>query len=204
MKNLTTIGACAAFSMVAFTGAALADDHEGKGRMYVSGGIGYNMIDDVDVGGVSYEMDDGYSIIGALGYDTGDITSYGKFRIEAEVSYTENDNDSASAGGVTVPIGGTLEQTTVLVNGYVDFVPGGTLRPYLGIGLGFIDGDHSVSVGGFSGSGSGTEFAYRGAAGVTWHLDDNWGLDLGYRYTGWEASGDVDNHALVTSIRYTF
>ncbi|MEQ9518584.1 MAG: outer membrane beta-barrel protein [Parvibaculum sp.] len=204
MKNLTTFGACAALSLAALTGAAQAEEGKARAGWYVALGAGANFIDDVDVTGGSFEMDTGYTILGAIGYDTGDITSYGKFRVETEVAYTENDNDSVTVLGTKTNVGGTLEQTTVMLNGYVDFVPGGTLRPYLGLGLGFVDGEHSISVLGFSGSGSGTEFAYRGAAGVTYHLTENWGLDLGYRYTAWESNGDVDNHSIVTSIRYGF
>ncbi len=205
MKKFTTLVASTAVSLAALTGAAMADEGKAKAGWYVSGGIGYNIIDDVDVTGGSFQMDDGYVVQAAIGYDTGDITSYGKFRVEAEIGYSENDNDSATpTGGAAVNIGGNYEQTSFLVNGYVDFLPGNNLRPYLGVGLGFIDGDQTVTAGGLTASGSGTEFAYRGAAGVSYHLDKNWALDLGYRYTAFEANGDVESHAFVTGIRYGF
>lgn len=204
MKKFTTFAASTAVSLAALTGAAMADEGKAKAGWYVSGGVGYNIVDDVDVTGGSFQFDDGYVIQGAVGYDTGDITSYGKFRVEAEIGYAENDHDSVTAGGVTVNANGQLEQTSYMVNGYIDFVPGGTLRPYLGVGLGFVDGDQSISVGGLAASGSGTEFAYRGLAGVSWHFDENWALDLGYRLTAWEANGDVENHAFVSGIRYGF
>ncbi len=201
MKNFVKLGASAALACAAFTGAAMADEGTAKGGWYVSGGIGYNAVDDVDGSGVSIEFEDGYTILGAIGYDTGDITSYGKFRIEAEISYTENDNDNATVGGVTANLGGSLDQTGFMVNSYLDFVPGGTLRPYLGVGLGFVDAEMDVTLGAARAAADGTEFAYRGLAGLSWHLDDNWALDLGYRYTVWD---EADNHAVVTGIRYGF
>ncbi len=204
MKNLATIAASTAVSLAVLTGAAMADEGKAKAGWYVSGGIGYNIVDDVDVTGGSFQMDDGYLVQGAVGYDTGDITSYGKFRVEAEIGYAENDNESVTAGGVTANVGGTFEQTFYMANAYVDFIPGGTLRPYLGVGLGIVDGDQTVTVGGLTASGSGTEFAYRGLAGLSWHLDDNWALDFGYRFTAYDANGDVENHALVSGIRYGF
>ncbi len=205
MNKFTALAASTAVSLAALSGAAMADEGKAKGGWYVSGGLGYNIVDDVDVTGGSFQLDDGYLIQGAIGYDTGDITSYGKFRVEAEIGYAENDNDSATpTGGAAINIGGTLEQTTYMLNGYIDFIPGGSLRPYLGLGLGFVDGKQTVTAGGLTASGSGTEFAYRGAAGVSYHLDDNWALDLGYRYTAYEAGGDVENHAFITGIRYGF
>lgn len=194
----------ALLSSVAFVGVAHADEGKAPAGWYVALGAGANFLDDVDVTGGSFEFDTGYTVSGAIGYDTGDVTTYGKFRVEAEVAYTENDTDSITIGATKVNAGGQLEQTTVLLNGYVDFVPGGTLRPYLGLGLGFVDGKQTLSVAGLSASANGTEFAYRGAAGVTYHMDQNWGLDLGYRYTGWEAGGDAHNHGLVAGLRYSF
>lgn len=205
MKKFTTLAASTAVSLTVLSGAALADEGKAKGGWYVSGGIGYHIIDDVNVNGGSFQLDDGYVIQAALGYDTGDITSYGKFRVEAEIGYSENDNDTQTPTGAAAQnIGGEYEQTSFMLNGYVDFFPGSSLRPYLGVGLGFIDGDHNISLGGLSASSSGTEFAYRGAAGVSWHLDDNWALDLGYRYTAWEEVDDVETHAFTTGIRYGF
>jgi opacity protein-like surface antigen len=204
MKKLATFAASTAVSLAALTGVAMADEGKAPSGWYVSGGIGYNIVDDVDVTGGSFQFDDGYVVQGAIGYDTGDITSYGKFRIEAEIGYSENDNESITVGAVTAAANGQFEQTSYMVNTYIDFVPGGTLRPYLGVGLGFVDGDQSITVGGLTASGSGTEFAYRGLAGLSWHLDDNWALDFGYRFTAYDAGGDVENHALVSGIRYGF
>ncbi|MBG53787.1 MAG: hypothetical protein CML99_15395 [Rhodobiaceae bacterium] len=202
--KLNLLAASALVASAALAGIAQAEEGKAPAGWYVSGGVGVNFLDDVDVTGGSFEYDSGYTIAGALGYDTGDITSYGKFRVEAEIAYTENDNDSVTVGAAKLNVGGQLEQTTVLLNAYIDFVPGGTLRPYLGLGLGFVDGKQSINVAGLSASADGTEFAYRGAAGLTYHMDQNWALDFGYRYTGWESGGDAHNHSLLTSIRYSF
>jgi opacity protein-like surface antigen len=204
MNKLITLAASTAVSVAALTGAAFAEDGKAKGGWYVSGGIGYNIVDDVDVTGGSFQFDDGYLVQGAIGYDTGDVTSYGKFRVEAEIGYSENDNDSVTAGAVTAQAGGQFEQTSYMVNTYIDFIPGGTVRPYLGVGLGIVDGEQNITAVGVTASSSGTEFAYRGLAGLSWHLDDNWALDLGYRFTAYDANGDVENHALISGIRYGF
>jgi len=205
MNRLAALATSTVASLVALSGAAMADAGKAPAGWYVSGGVGYNMVDDLSNEGTTVDLDDGYAIQGAIGYDTGDITSYGKFRAEAEVGYSENENDTISGGGLSLSADGELKQTTVMVNAFVDFIPGAIWRPYVGVGVGYVDSKVSASAGGMSDSEDTSEFAYRGLAGLSYHINSTWALDLGYRYTAYDTDGaDVDNHAIVTGIRYGF
>jgi opacity protein-like surface antigen len=164
-----------------------------------------NWLDDAESGGQTTSFDEGFIINGALGYDSGDISEMGKYRLEAEISWSENDTDTVTAGGVTGNAGGEVEQFGFMVNGYWDFLPGERLRPYVGIGLGVTDLDQTLTVGGLTASADGTEFTYRGALGASYALDANWAIDLGYRYTVVNADNDdAENHSVLTSLRYKF
>lgn len=169
---------------------------------YVSFGGGVNWIGEVESGGATLDFESGYSILGAFGYNFGDTEGgIGNFRLEGEVSWTQNDLDSISAGGVSANVGGELEQWGFMVNGLVDLFPDAGIRPYVGAGLGMIDGDVSATLGGVTVSSSGTEFAYRGLAGLGVPLGENTTLDVGYRYTRVTSDAEYDNHGVMAQIR---
>ncbi|GAK44926.1 twin-arginine translocation pathway signal [Tepidicaulis marinus] len=202
-KQLLKTAALSALLASGMSGAALAD--AATPGLYVSLGAGMNWLDDVESGGQTTSFDEGFIINGALGYDSGDIAEMGKYRLEAEISWSENDTDTVTAGGVTGNAGGEIEQFGFMVNGYWDFLPGERLRPYVGIGLGLTDLDQTLTVGGLTASADGTEFTYRGALGASYALDANWAIDLGYRYTVVNADNDdAENHSVLTSLRYKF
>ncbi|MGK2741531.1 outer membrane protein [Tepidicaulis sp. LMO-SS28] len=197
-----SIGAVSAAALFIMGGVAQAEP--AKPGMYVSFGGGMNWVDDSEDSGVTVEFKDGYTLQGAIGYDSGDFTDMGKFRVEGEISYTENDNDKISGGGLSFDVGGQVEQTAVMANAYWDFIPGGTLRPYVGFGIGMADVEVEASAGGFTASGSETEAAYRGMLGLTYHMNQNWALDVGYRYTVVAFDNDLENSSLLASLRYKF
>lgn len=196
------LGAVSAAAMMAVAGTAQAEP--AKPGTYVSFGAGMSWIDDLDDSGAKAEFDDGYTLRGAVGYDSGDVSDLGKYRVEAELSYTENDGDSGSALGVTLPINGNVEQLGIMANFYWDFIPGGSLRPYIGVGLGAVDTEVDVTVGGINVTGSETEVAYQGMLGLTYHMNQNWALDVGYRHTRVEYDETLENNAVTASVRYSF
>ncbi len=171
---------------------------------YVSVKGGANWLDDVSSSGDRAEFDAGFAFFGAIGLDTGEIWEAGKVRLEAEIGYRENDIDNVRIGGVNFSSSGDVEQLSFMANVYHDFLPGSQIRPYLGVGLGIVDGDVSGNVGGFSVSNSGTEFAYQAMAGLSYQVDSQWAIDAEYRFTGVDSSPDLENHAILVGLRFGF
>lgn len=196
-----TLLAGAAFAAAALLGttAAQADD----AGWYASLGGGVNWVDEISDGGVTMDFDAGYSIVGAVGYAYAD-GEMGRFRAEGEISWTSNELDSATALGTTVNLGGELDQFGFMVQGLYDFLPDSGIRPYLGVGIGVVDGEVTATVAGITAKSDGTNFAYRGLAGVGVALGDNATLDVGYRFTGVTADENINNNAAIAQVRFNF
>lgn len=191
--------ACVAIAASALLGATAAQAEDGG--IYASIGGGVNWVDEISNNGVSMDFESGYSILAAVGYDYGSSET-GNLRVEGEVSWTQNDLDSATALGTTLNLGGELEQWGFMVNALYDFLPESGVRPYLGVGIGVMDGDISATVAGRTASSDGTNFAYRGLAGVGVSLGDNVTLDVGYRFTGVTADENINNNAAIAQVRF--
>lgn len=201
MSKLRIAGA----ALVAATVMGATAANAAEAGWYASIGGGVNWVDVNDENNVEWDMEGGYTVQGAVGYDFGDNgSSVGKFRVEAEIAYTQNDNESVKAGGTTFNIGGDLEQTSFMVNGLFDFMPNSGFRPYIGAGLGIVDAEQTVSLAGISASANGTEFAYRGLAGVGISLGENVTLDVGYRYTRVTSDTEYANNAAIAQVRFGF
>lgn len=200
--SLKKLGAIAAVASVGMSATAFADDGKVPGGVYVSIGGGFVWVDDVTAAGSTLEFDDGYSLSAAIGYDTGDMNELGKVRADLEIFYSDTDNDVFKTGGTTTNVTGGVENLGAFVNGYVDFMPGSAVRPYIGVGVGIVETDLSVSVGGFTASGSSTELAYRLAAGASYQVTDTIAVDLGYRYLAVNTNTEMDSHHLGASLRF--
>ena len=170
------------------------------GLMMVSGnataGVGYYLgaqsgmtwVDDTNTSGTSGEMDSGYAVGITGGYD------FGMFRLEAEVSYRENDIDKITIFGNPTTCGGDLSSTALMLNGYIEFENKTPVTPYVGAGFGFNRVEHKgyAKYGGnttVTFDSSETAFAWSMTAGLAWNLSDTLALDLSYRYF---TSKDVD------------
>lgn len=197
-KSLLAGAAIAAAALLGTT-AAQADD----AGWYASLGGGVNWVDEISGNGASIDFDAGYSILGAVGYAYAD-GEMGRFRAEGEISWTSNELDTISAGGVSANVGGELDQFGFMVQGLYDFLPDSGIRPYLGVGIGVVDGDVSATLGGVTVKSDGTNFAYRGLAGVGVALGDNATLDVGYRFTGVTSDENINNNAAIAQVRFNF
>ncbi|MEO0962036.1 MAG: outer membrane beta-barrel protein [Pseudomonadota bacterium] len=197
-KSLLAGAAIAAAALLGTT-AAHADD----AGWYASLGGGVNWVDEISGNGASIDFDAGYTIVGAVGYAYADSET-GRFRAEGEISWTSNELDTISAGGVSATVGGELDQFGFMVQGLYDFLPDSGIRPYLGVGIGVVDGDVSATLGGVTVKSDGTNFAYRGLAGVGIALGDSATLDVGYRFTGVTSDENINNNAAVAQVRFNF
>ncbi|MFI4999347.1 MAG: OmpA family protein [Reyranellales bacterium] len=110
----------------------------------------------------------GWAAGGVIGYD------FVGPRVELEGVYRANQTGISVPGiGVTSQIG----QLGILANLLYDFAPASTITPYVGAGagVGFVDGNSSLSS---------TVFAYQGIVGLGWNVDQNFRVNLDGRYYG--------------------
>jgi len=122
--------------------------------------------------GVSPQM--GWAAGGVIGYD------FVGPRVEIEGVYRQNQTNlsannfnTSNLGTIATQIG----QLAILANLLYDFSPGATITPYVGAGagIGFVDGNSSLSS---------TVFAYQGIIGLGWNVDTNFRVNLDGRYYG--------------------
>ena len=129
---------------------------------------------DLDLNGVKVadiDYDAGFGISGAIGYDWGNV------RTELELVSRSNDMD-ITAGAVT--LGGDIDSLALMGNLYYDQHNSSDFTPYIGVGLGAVDVD------GFD-----TVFAYQAMGGVTYTIDKQNEVFVGYRYFGAETVDDT-------------
>lgn len=176
------------------------------------------------------DYDLGVGVYTALGYAWGN-----GFRTELELSYRNSEIDqidpTASFSGF--PAGSITGDTTTygfMGNLLYDFAgPGNSFTPYLGVGVGGANIDHSiigsVAAGGaptpalsIAYGGSKTVFAVQGIAGVAINLAEGLALDVSYRYltpfspeftgtlNGAPATFEVDStsHNIFAGLRWNF
>jgi OmpA-OmpF porin, OOP family len=116
-----------------------------------------------------------------LGWTAGGMIGYDFIgpRVELEGNYRDN------TGTLTVPgaigsAGFDFNQTSVMANLLYDFMPGSTIVPYIGAGLGVA----FQNLSGLNQSSSTTQFAYQGIIGVGYNATPSIRLNLEGRYFG--------------------
>lgn len=160
---------------------------------YAGADLGLSIAHESDVeitglgsGTVDYDMGFAFDLRG--GYD------FGQGRVEAEFGYRANDFEDTSED---------LTVMSYMVNGYYDFKVDAPVTPFVGLGLGLLNGD-------FDGD-SDTTFGGQLAVGVAFPLNKQVSLDLTYKYlttfSDFEIQGaDVDysNSSVLIGARYNF
>lgn len=151
-------------------------------------------------GGFGYAFDNGLRFEGVVGYRGGDLT----------VSPTI----SGTLPGTQVSPEGTAAIMDLMINGIYDFNADGTVRPYIGVGVGGtrirakasnrITGvaPNLSASNGFSDTAAG--LAWQGLAGIGFALSDRLTLDLGYKYfTASELEFDGKHTSVAYDVDYT-
>lgn len=142
----------------------------------VSGGV--SLIHDQDINYASgatatAELKTGYGINLGAGYD------FDAFRVEFEFGYKNADvdkfkSDSAIGSGT----GSDTSITSYMVNAYYDFLNKSKFTPYVGMGLGMVNGE--LTSPGFKGDD--TVFGYQFIVGSAFKVAPRIVLDLSYRF----------------------
>lgn len=130
----------------------------------------------------------------AVGYDF--KKSYDMpFRIEAE--YALRGTEDFKVNGTHVKV---WSPQTAMVNVYYDIYTGTPFKPYIGAGTGLA----------WTGNTRDTNWAWNVGAGIAYDFDENWAVDLGYRFLDFgkvhnrNYTGHVYNHEIMMGLRYTF
>ena len=149
---------------------------------------------------VEYDMGGGFDV--KAGYD------FDGFRVEAEVGYKGADVDEISGPGGSVNVDGAdITVMSYMLNGYLDMKTNGSVQPFLGVGIGFLNGE--IDDNGFTTDD--TVFGYQLTAGLALPINKNLSLDLYYRFQGaasdFEDAGDELSYTssnIYGGFRYAF
>ena len=182
----------------------------GEAQPYIALQYGYN-----DPVGNTRQMDAGSSYSGAFG------GKFDNYRLEAEVSYRNNDTDESTPGQVDSM---ELSNTMAMVNLFYDFRNSSRFTPYIGGGIGASYGSAKVNfdngIDTITADGDDIVFAYQVGGGMSVDITKNVALTVDYRYldtgnykletvvngidVGHVDAGDYRAHEIRGGVRYTF
>jgi OOP family OmpA-OmpF porin len=134
--------------------------------------VGYSTDGELDVGDESFDFETDWSQ--HLGI--GNAFANG-FRLEGELSHRYN--DFGEDEGLD---DGNIHAWAAMLNGYYDFNRGGSIEPYVGLGVGAAKLDASFADGPIVFYDEDTVLAYQAMVGVAFGLTEQLDLDVGYRY----------------------
>lgn len=152
---------------------------------------------------------DGISIGGAVGYQTG------PFRFEGELTHQSSGAERMRLSGIPAPnsfsLSGDVKATSLMFNGYYALDLSRNWRPFVMAGIGKseikLDG---LRVAGVSASGTGDATAYQFGGGLEWKASQKVVGEAQYRYfktDNFKINGDrgrLDDHQLMIGFRYKF
>ena len=180
---------------------------------YVGGAAGVNFAADSKVSSTPFNdtatFDTGAAGALSVGYGYGN-----GLRSEFEASLRSNGINGVKNNTIT-NAGGSVRNWGLMINGLYDFNTGTAFTPYLGAGIGLgivnakLTGSNITRY-----SGTDTQFAYQGIAGVSYAFNPNLSLTTDYRYY---ATTDAKfsynnntykatnaNHTILVGLRWTF
>lgn len=137
--------------------------------------------------------------------------SYGNWRAELEFDYHfEGELGSWSDEDEHLEL--NFSQYNFAVNGYYDFMPNSSFRPFIGLGLGVskveITEEYSSPYGSYSESVSDTNPMFSAMGGATWRLSDHLSLEgmARYRYVSVDADAGsgISNVEALIGMRFNF
>ncbi len=179
-------------------------------QWYAGADVGATYTQKAKVTGSNTNLDTGFDWgpVGLIegGYD------FGGPRLEFELGYRDSGVNKVG----TVNGSGDVGAFSYMVNAAYDFLPGRDLHPFVGLGIGgaslSANGIKQNGIGSYSGSDS--EFAYQGFAGLGYDVAPNWMASLQYRYfatldpsfdvNGTKVDGEYKNHSILVGLTYKF
>ncbi|KAB0670257.1 porin family protein [Oryzomonas sagensis] len=145
----------------------------------VSGGVSIFHDADMKVSGSSVTATTNYNSGYGFGANAG--YNFDPVRLEFEFGYRKADVDHLSGPGGSLSVDDTnVKVMSYLVNGYYDIKTGTIFTPYVGAGLGVLDGELQVQGTKYDD----TVFGYQIAVGTTIAVDQHIALDFSYKFQG--------------------
>ncbi len=144
----------------------------------VSGGVAILHDNDVKVSGIgtataAYETGYGFNI--ATGYAGENV------RAEFEFGYKQADMEKLTGPGGSVTTQGVdVTVMSYMINGYYDFKNTTAVTPFIGVGVGVLNGELKDA----GTKTTDTVFGYSLATGLAFKASENVNIDLTYRYVG--------------------
>jgi len=167
---------------------------------------------------VDISTDTGWGGAIAFGREFSMYQAPGKFRAEIELAKQRADFDktypTGQRSGYTVD--GTVDVSTIFINGYYELPVYDAFSFYFMAGLGYAKYDVDADISRYAassstvvwrGGASDNVFAYKAGAGVTWNFTDQIAADLGYEYLGvadTDLADSINGHNVVLSVRFKF
>jgi opacity protein-like surface antigen len=116
--------------------------------------------------------------------------------------------DRITAYGISVPVNGSeLTTMSYMVNGYYDIKTNSAFTPYIGAGIGMINGELDDS--GYTSDD--TVFGYQFIVGAAYNVNKNFALDLSYRFQGAAQDFSLNgsdlsymSSSIMAGLRYSF
>ncbi len=184
------------------TGAAHATE-----GWYGRADVGYSVDGALEVTGGDFDFDDDWSGHLGAGY-----AFQNGFRLEGELSHRRNDFSDFA---------GDAKATALMANLFYDLNRNGSIRPYIGVGVGGARVEANGVIGPVSFNDDDTVAAYQGLVGVAFSVSPQLEVDVGYRYfTAPDAGfsgvfsgegdepisfdGDYVHQAVTVGLRYQF
>ena len=173
---------------------------------YIGASGGVSMVHDSDlsepVGSGTVEYDTGFGFNVNVGYD------FDPVRVEFEFGYKNADVDKVDVLGFSIPINNSdLTVMSYMVNAFYDIKTKSAFTPYVGAGIGMINGE--LDDNGYTADD--TVFGYQFIVGAAYNFNKNFALDLSYRFQGAAQDFSLDgsdlsymSSNLMAGLRYSF
>ncbi|MBE6467312.1 MAG: porin family protein [Alphaproteobacteria bacterium] len=199
MKKGLVLAGALAFCMMTST---IAEARDGFYLTARGGKTWYNLNNKDD--SVSKKADMSFDPVtmysGAIGY------KYKYFR--GEIEYVVRDNaEEESYNSVGNWANSTyVEAQSLMLNGYIDFMPNYWISPYINGGIGYSEIEFKIRNNQNTFTSEDSKFSWQAGAGLTLRINKCLNIDAGYRYytLGKIEEGEINGHEWYAGIRFTF
>lgn len=172
---------------------------------YIGAAGGVSIMHDSDVSATGFDgtvlYDTGYGFNVSAGYDLEPV------RVEFEFGYKNADIDTVRVDGQGVSVSDSdISVMSYMANAYFDIKTQSAFTPYIGAGLGVVNGEIDIE----GDKDDDTVFGYQIIAGVAYNMNKNMAIELSYRF---QSSSDLSitdadvsymSSNIMAGLRYNF